>query len=225
MSDYRLAWHDEFEGSSLDTAEWDFRTDRKMWSTQQPQNVSVSDGRLMLAVKKEDVGKTHYTGGGIISKRLFRYGYYEARFKVPPGAGWHTSFWMMRGNAKGDTGSETAVEEIDVCENDSISPEKYSVNVHRWNPGPHVAMGGKTIHTPDLSKDFHIYGCEFTPQVLRFFFDGKLVQTVKATRFPNGEVAVWLTTIASGLGGTKSVDDAQLPAAAQIDYVRVFTRP
>jgi hypothetical protein len=25
----------------------------------------------------------HYTGAGIISSQLFRYGYYEARFKVP----------------------------------------------------------------------------------------------------------------------------------------------
>jgi beta-glucanase (GH16 family) len=47
-------------------------------------------------LKKEDRGKLHYTAGGVISKKTFKYGYYEARFRVPPGAGWHTSFWMMR---------------------------------------------------------------------------------------------------------------------------------
>jgi beta-glucanase (GH16 family) len=51
---------------------------------------------LRIALKKEDRGKLHYTAGGVISKKTFKYGYYEARFRVPPGAGWHTSFWMMR---------------------------------------------------------------------------------------------------------------------------------
>jgi len=37
----------------------------------------------------------HYTGGGIISKQTFKYWYFEARFKVPAGAGWHNSFWTM----------------------------------------------------------------------------------------------------------------------------------
>src|SRR5271170_861274 len=85
---YKLAWSDEFNNGKLDTNKWDFRTDSKMGSTQLPGNVSVADGKLLLAVKKEDVGGMHYTGAGIISKQTFKYGYYESRFKVPPGAGW-----------------------------------------------------------------------------------------------------------------------------------------
>lgn len=81
-------WSDEFNGDSLDTSKWVYRTDSKHWSTQLPQNVSLRDGRLILAVKKEEAGSKHYTGSGVISKEAFRYGYYEARFKVPPGAGW-----------------------------------------------------------------------------------------------------------------------------------------
>lgn len=221
---YKLVWSDEFNGDSLDTSKWDYRTDSKMWSTQLPQNVSVRDGKLILAVKKEDAGGKHYTGGGIISKQAFKYGYYESRFKVPPGAGWHTSFWMMLHNGQGGTGPTASAQELDVCENDSVHQTSYGVNVHKWNPKPHVAMGGKSVKTPNLSADFHVYGCEFTPGMVKYYFDGKLVQTVDVSEFKHSEQNIWLTTIASNLGGTKAVDDAKLPAAAEYDYVRFYEK-
>jgi len=221
---YRLVWSDEFEGSFLDNSNWDFRCDSKMWSRQKPGNVSVRDGKLILALKKEKDGKMDYTGGGVISKRSFLYGYYEARLKVPPGAGWHTSFWMMNHDGKGGTGSDKTAQELDVCENDSVNPCLYGVNVHRWNPKPHLSIGHKTISSPDLSKDFHIFGCEFTPEQVTYFLDGKAVQSVPATEFPHGEQNIWLTSIASWLGKTKAVNDTRLPATAEFDYVRFYQK-
>jgi hypothetical protein len=38
-SSYQLQWADEFNGSRLDPAAWDYRTDSKHWSTQLPANV------------------------------------------------------------------------------------------------------------------------------------------------------------------------------------------
>jgi len=221
---YRLVWADEFNEGKLDTNKWDYRTDSKMWSTQKPENVFVRDGKLILAVKKEDAGGKHYTGAGIISKRAFKYGYYESRFKVPPGAGWHTSFWMMKHNGQGGTGPTASAQELDVCENDSVNLTNYGVNVHKWNPQPHVAMGGKRIKTPDLSADFHTFACEFTPETVKYYFEGKLVQTVAVTNFAHSDQHIWLTTIASNLGKTKAVGDAKLPAAAEYDYVRFYEK-
>jgi len=229
MKAYKLAWADEFDGPALDAKKWDYRTDSRMWSTQKPENVEISDGTLKLWLKKEDAGDKHYTGGGVISKQAFRYGYYEARMKTPPGAGWHTSFWMMLHNGKSNTGPNAACQELDVIENDSIHNNSYAVNVHKWK-GEHVAFGTKTVKTPDLSADFHIFGCEFTPITVKYFFDGALVQTTKATYrgggnpdFDHGDQHIWLTSIASNLGGTKAVDDTALPAIAEFDYVRFFS--
>ena len=219
---YKLVWSDEFNGASLDTNKWDFRTDSKMWSTQLPQNVSVRDGKLILSAKKEDAGGKHYTGGGIISKQAFKYGYYESRFKVPPGAGWHTSFWMMLHNGHGGTGPTVSAQELDVCENDSVNLKYYGVNVHKWNPQPHVAMGGKDVTTPDLSAGLHTFGCEFTPESVKYYFEGRLVRAVAVTNFAHSDQHIWLTTIASNLGGTKAVDDIKLPASAEFDYVRFY---
>ena len=85
-----------------------------------------------------------------------------------------------------------------------------------------MALGGKHIKTPDLSAAFHVWGCEFTATELRHYFDGKLVHAIDATKLQHGDGNVWLTMIAAGLGGTKSVDEAHLPAFAEFDYVRVF---
>ncbi|MEY3895741.1 MAG: hypothetical protein RLZZ214_1261, partial [Verrucomicrobiota bacterium] len=219
VTGYKLAWSDEFNGAALDTAKWNYRTDTRFWSLQRAANVRVSSGSLYLDLKKETFGTTSYTGGGVISKKLFRYGYYEARMKVPPGSGWHTSFWMMKANRPA---TDTVAIELDAIENDSVTPLKYGVNTHRHLPTPHLTYGSKNVVTPSLNADYHVFGCEFTPTLIRYFFEGNVVQTVNATQFPHNDLNIWLTSIAAPLGGTTSVDDTQLPAAALFDYTRFF---
>lgn len=215
---YTLAWSDEFDGTALDTARWNYRTDTRFWSTQVPANVRVDGGFLALDLKKETVGSSAYTGAGVISKDVVRYGYYETSMKTPPGAGWHTSFWMMRYGA----GAAATILELDALENDSIKRTSYSVNVHRWQPS-HATYGTKTIAAPDLSAGFHTIGCEFMPSTVRYYLNGAVVQTVDATLFPHGDLNVWLTSIAAPLGGTTAVDDTRLPAVALYDYVRYYS--
>lgn len=218
---YGLIWADEFNDGKLDASKWNFRTDSKMWSTQKPENVSVADGKLRLTLKKEKAKGKEYTGAGVISKQEFKYGFYEARMKVPAGAGWHTSFWMMKHDTSGGTAPKVTCQELDVIENDSVHQQSYGVNVHRWK-GKHQAFGGKSVKTPSLSEDFHVFGCEFTPKTVKYFFDGALAQTVDVSKIEHGEQHIWLTSIASSLGGTKAVDDEKLPGIAEYDYVRFF---
>ena len=100
--------------------------------------------------------------------------------------------------------------------------ERYDVNLHRWKPEPHLALGHKRITTPNLAADFHVWGCEFTARRINYYFDGKLVRSVDATAIPHGPQNIWLTSIAAPLGGTKAVDDSELSGAAEFDYVRYF---
>ncbi len=219
VQNYTLAWSDEFNGTALDATSWDYRTDSKMWSTQQPQNVSVAGGNLVIDLKKEQAEKKNYTGGGVISKKQFEFGYFEARFKVPPGSGWHTSFWTMPYNASNTKPQGTA--ENDICEQDSVHTTKYSAGVIAW--GNHnKGVGRKYVKTPDLSADFHVWGCELTPTTVKYFFDGKLTHQADVSKVKIGPANIWLTCIASNLGGTYSVDGSKLPATAEFDYVRYF---
>lgn len=219
---YKLAWADDFNGHTLDQAKWVYRTDSKLLSTQTPKNVSVQDGYLVIALRKEDAAGKSYTGGGIISRQAFHYGYYEARLKIEAGSGWHSSFWMMGYNGKDTAGNEATLE-LDVIENQSESLLSYGVNTHRWTP-THLAMGHKTVQTPDLSKDFHVFGCEYSPDVIRYFFDGTLVTTVDVKGQPQGDMNIWLTSIAEAMGPNHGVDDSALPGKMIVDWVRFYTK-
>ena len=123
-----------------------YRTGERLLSYQKPENVSIANGLLRIALKKEDVGKCQYTAGGVISRQTFKYGYYEARFRCPKTAGWHTAFWTMQYFHNGDktNGVDFAqqvehgsgavkAQEIDICEQDSVNNRSYSAGVIDWS--------------------------------------------------------------------------------------------
>lgn len=220
--EYKLDFHDEFNSGKLDNARWNYRTDSKHWSTQVSNNVTLDNGTLRLNVRKESSEGKEYTGAGIISKKDFGFGYYEARFKIPKGAGWHNSFWLMKHDGTGGTGPSATTLELDICENDSRVAAGYNVNVHRWQ-GEHIQRGTKWIKTPKLSEEFHTWGCEYSAEDVKYYFDGHLVQTISIKDLPTGALNIWLTTIASFHGNTKKVDDSLLPGVFEIDYVRYYS--
>lgn len=225
---YELAWADEFDGAALDTNQWFYRLDSNWNSTQQAKNVSLNNGLLRIALKHESARGKNYTGGGVITKRNFVYGYYEARFKVPATLGWHTSFWMSaydetNPNKVGGIG----LHEMDVCEHDSWKHDSYTRALWMRKPkDPDHAPklpGWKRIPTPDLTKDFHVWGCEFTPTNVRYFFDGEEIQDWDVSAYQTGEQRIWLTSIAANISKkTGDPVDAELPAYAEYDYVRFY---
>lgn len=223
VSGYALAWNDEFDGGAIDSSKWGYRTDSKHLSTQKPENVSLKDGLLRLTLKKETANKKNYTGAGIVSQPVFKYAYYEARVKMPAGGGWHTSFWLMKHDGSGTTDFQMAAQGIVVAQNESVDHLSYAVKVDKYQE-PAACYGFLRLPTPDLSADFHVFGCEFTAETIKFFLDGVLVETVDATKFAHSEQNVWLSSIASHMGNTPKVDDSALPQESQFDYVRVFIK-
>lgn len=245
---YQPAWSDEFNAPTLDTNKWFYRTGERLLSLQKPENVSVANGMLRLALKKEDAGKVHYTAGGVISRETFKHGYYEARFRCPKGAGWHTAFWAMKYSPAGDQtygvdfaqlvergNGAVRAQEIDICEQDSVNHRSYSAGVNDWSGAsgkPPAGFGRKYFRSPreevpDFSADFHVWGCEFTPTEVKFFLDDTLTHQTDATKFPQAEQNIWLTCVGVLSGDPvkpKQIDDTALPAAAEYDYVRFYQK-
>jgi beta-glucanase (GH16 family) len=229
---YQLVFEDDFKGDGIDTRKWGFRLDSKLLSTQRPENVSVKDGNLEIALRKEPVGGKPYTGGGVISRRTFVYGYYEARFKTPPAEGWHTAFWSMRKNFPDQASRLPALLELDFCEQDGGDPHFYSFGIinqsryhqvknrQSWNAGRWVIE-----NAPDTSAGFHVWSCEFTPEKISFYFDGKLAKESSSVGFPHDEMSVWFSVIASKLKGDRWVDESKLPNVVLCDYIRVYQHP
>jgi hypothetical protein len=220
---YALAWQDEFDGATLDTAAWAYRTDSKEWSMQLPQNVSVGDGNLTLHLTRMAPGAAmKYAGAGVISRQAFSYGYFESRMRIMAGKGWHSSFWLMRHDGSGGTSPVAAKLELDIVENDAVDLRSYGITTHRWKDR-HEAFGHRQVEALPLT-DYHVYGCEYTPEMVHYFFDGELMQSVDIRALPQGELNIWLTSIASHLGPTDAVDTGRLPCHVDYDYVRYYRK-
>lgn len=228
---YRLKWSDEFEGSSLDTSKWMYRSDVKMDSSQRPENISVANGQLTIHLRKEAHREKGYTGGGVISRQRFRYGYYEARVKMHGASGWHQSVWAMYAGDGSTTYPQQMRTEIDAMEFDSDVTWKGHMGLIKWQgPGKNTSL----TCTPgvyrgalgfDASAGFHNYGFEWTPKEVKFYLDGDLRC---ALPYPPSEgehdlINFWLTAIAyEQLSG--KVDDAALPGKMLIDRAAFYER-
>lgn len=223
LSGYRLAFADEFS-QPIDWANgpWDPRTDVRGNSSQLAENVR-HDPALGAAVidleAQADRGKL-FTGGGLVSKQLMRYGYYETRVRINKGPGWHPAFWSMCGGADGVHRCQLA--EIDGFEIDSINPTKVIHNVfdHRA-PRRQVTSGWYDVGA-DLSQGWHVFGYDFDEAGVRFFVDGRqrAYLDYPAGPFVHDWMKVWLTAVA--YNDYPDVD--QLPATVAFDYFRYYEK-
>src|SRR6478752_1205119 len=63
-SGYQLMWSDEFNGSNVDTGNWNFEIGGHGWGNHEQEyyqavNATVSNGNLIIMGKKEDVQSNH----------------------------------------------------------------------------------------------------------------------------------------------------------------------
>ncbi|MER7176994.1 family 16 glycosylhydrolase [Streptomyces mesophilus] len=225
---YELIWADEFNTTSVDTSEWNYRTDTKGWSQQRPENVSVGGGAMTVHLcprSKSGAGCTqqvdsdeHYTGGGLISKRKTRYGYYETRVRTNTGSGWHSAFWAA------EAGSTAPRTEIDGFEIDSHVPHMARHNVIAWTQGTFTS-GIDDLYF-DSSADWHTYGFEWLEGSVAFYVDGvrKWSQPYAPGDYTHNFLNTWLTAIAYDANDSPGVDESALPGKVQFDYVRHYVR-
>ena len=225
---YLLEWSDEFDGNTLDTSKWAYRVDNKHRSIQLKENVSLKNGSLVLNLHqlKEPVEGKLASGAGIVTKRKFRYGYYEVKAKLGIGVdtdddgfaddGWHHSFWAMAANVKGQEVNTTYPDfrrtEIDCFENASDHQNEAESGLNRFTQ--HIIVWqadgkewGRLPKSPNditAPKNFnankwHTYGFEWDERKVTFFVDGEITHLAEypADQFEHDFVNVWLTAISA----------------------------
>lgn len=179
---YRLAWHDEFDGSSLDTAIWTAYAGPRRTAQNTPDAITVAGG--MLTVTTYSDGGTHFTGFlDTAGKLLWTYGWFEARVRFESSPGEWGAFWVSSpalGSLVGDPG--TAGAEVDIVEHrsrDSAGADisnSYVANVHWDGYGAdhrHDGGGGAPpAGAVPLQGGWHSYALLWTPSRYEFFLDG-----------------------------------------------------
>lgn len=244
-----LVWFDEFEDNSLDTNKWFRQTlgpSGGRWYNSELQhytnsttNSFVSGGNLHIVAKKETKTQNgvrlNYTSARLNSKYAFTYGRVDVRAKLPLGNGTWPAIWTLGKNIN-EVGAYFQTQgfgntnwpecgEIDIMEHGLHTTNSVSSALHT------PSSSGNTINTatkslPNVSKNFHIYSMNWSPNQITFMIDGNPYYTYKPSsknrsNWPFDKDQFLLLNIA--IGGFASNPDVNFTQSSMIiDYVRIY---
>jgi beta-glucanase (GH16 family) len=178
---------DDFDGAALDTSVWvpadtqksGYRIGKTCFDPD--RNISVADGELRLTVAKgragnacggaASIGTTH-VGAALSTWGEFAqtYGRWETRMRFPvqDTRGLWGGFWA---NPRDRVyGVWPASGEIDIAEWMSGMPDQVVPSLHYT--GRTTADTGWDCGVDDVTQ-FHTYAVEWSPEVMRFYYDGE----------------------------------------------------
>jgi beta-glucanase (GH16 family) len=229
----KLVWEEQFKSKELDLNNWNIElgdgcpncgwgnNERQLYTK---ENQKLVNGTLVITATKQE---EKYTSARITTKgkKEFKYGYFEARAKLPLGHGIWPAFWMLGANI--DTVGWPKCGEIDILE--YVGKERNIVFTSLHTQDSH----GNTINTKKTEIDgiesgFHIYGIDWNKEKIDFFVDGKLLYSFNPkdkneATWPFNQPFYFLINLAVGgnFGGPK-VDDAIFPQEFVVDYIKVY---
>ena len=221
---WKLAWHDEFEGTELDTSKWEApdcnrRTDR--WS---PEAVVLDGkGNLLLQTLPQKDGK--HRSGCVRTRRKFEhaFGYYVARIRLQSEPGHWTAFWLFNDSVNkvggnSDEGGRDGTE-IDIMEK-PWRDDRVQQTLHWDGYGEAHRSEGHIPKVPGVMEGYHTFSLYWTPEEYVFYVDGKETWRTKAGGVCQVPLYLKLSDEIGPWGG--DIKDAKLPDDFAIDYVRVY---
>ncbi|MCL2041488.1 MAG: glycoside hydrolase family 16 protein [Bacteroidales bacterium] len=189
------------------------------------KNVSVNNGNLVIQAERENYifnGKLYkYTSGSVTNYNSgMRFGYIEARIKLPYGKGLWPAFWTYQYATNPSNEAE-----IDIFEMlGHLPPNTMTTNLHtcyrKYNPNC-IENYYKEIVLPYNYTDWLTYAIEWTPTKFIWYVNGVAVRN-----FPNPEI-VDSVRIILGMGMEYDAHyqpDSTTPFPVQmlVDYVKVY---
>jgi len=234
-----LVWSDEFEGSSLKTADWGYDTGSGGWGnseleTYTASNATVHGGVLDIAAKS-DLTSARIKSRGLKS---FKYGKIVARIKCSQGTGSWPAFWMLGTSSD----SWPYQGEIDILEH--ANSDAYAYETSHWNSSGkstgtaynHASWGQttnnnywNTIQSLDVTA-WHTYAIEWTSSLIEFYVDDTKVMACDIGDASSGLDAFnypFYIIFNFAMGGAfpnvyNSSDFTGVPWHMYVDYVRVY---
>ena len=231
---YTLVWSDEFNGPEINRENWKYNKGGGGWGnveleyyTDRSENARIKNGMLVIEARKEDYEKYSYTSARMLTQGLqgWTFGRIEARIKVPFGQGIWPAFWMLGTGGGWPYGGEIDIMEI-------IGKEPYTLYNTIHGPGYSGAngVGSHKIFPYQFSDAFHVFAVEWEPDVIRWYMDGELTNTVTANQVPGNwvfnehEFFIILNVAVGGHWPGNPDDTTQFPQQMLVDYVRVYQR-
>lgn len=238
----KLIWADEFNGTNLDNAKWNYDIgngcpDLCGWGNNEQQyysnatdNVKVEDGVLKITAKEDTLGGLSYSSGKIHSQNKgdFRYGRIEARMKLPETQSIWSAFWLLP--TESTYGVWPRSGEIDIMELLGHEPNKVHGTIHTGLPWRFTGDNYTLPEPISFADSFHVFALEWGVDTIRWFVDDILYHEINSNAIgpwaPFQEDFYLILNVAVG-GNWPGFPDATtiLPQTMEVDYVRVYNTP
>ncbi|MDY3928225.1 MAG: glycoside hydrolase family 16 protein [Clostridia bacterium] len=196
---WKLIWHDEFDGCELDESKWFYRLNLggKRHETYIEDAISF-DGKsniIFHLVEKDGqyYSSTIQTGENYTDKPngesrkttpkfMHKYGYYEVRCKLQCEQPWWTAFWIQSPEvANEELPPEKAGVEVDIME--SFSPGRVIPHFNHWggygknhkftdSAGLNRVVSDADAFSVSLDE-YHTFACHWTKDGYTYYVDGK----------------------------------------------------
>jgi beta-glucanase (GH16 family) len=239
----KLIFEDNFNESVLNSSKWvpcywwntngcsNTGNKELQWFT--PDEILPQGNYLRLRARKRDFkasdGITYnYTSGIITTDRFgssgsprfaFKYGYVEARLKVPKGQGLWPAFWLLPVD-------HSWPPEIDILEVLGHEPNKVYTTFHWRDSGGVHRSAGQPWVGPDFSADWHTFAVRWQPDSIIWYVDGvERFRYSNRTYIPAKDMYLILNLSVGGIWPGPPDKNTQFPAYLDIDYVRVWQEP
>lgn len=239
--EWQLVWSDEFDADAMEpinAAYWTCEVGGHGWgnnqlehNTDRIENVAHDgQGHLVITAREESYRGNQYTSGrcNTMDKVEFTYGRVEARMKLPQGQGLWPAFWML--GADFPEVGWPASGEIDIMEYIGAEPRSTHGTVH--GPGFYGSggLGMRYIFDQPVAEDFHVFGIEWEPEIIRWTINGEVFHTITPETLYGGTWVFdhdFFLILNVAVGGTwpGSPDRTTVfPQEMLVDWVRVYQR-
>lgn len=148
---------------AFDEGYWDKSDHRMGRGYLEPSNVSVRRGKLAIKIPARTLN-----GGEVYTKKMYRYGSYGARMRVPYAPTSITGFFLYR--------SPDFEHEIDI---EIYNDHSRRIMFTTYSNGSRTHT--ETMRLPfDATTGFHRYHFRYEPRHVGFYVDGKLMKRWKS---------------------------------------------
>lgn len=237
---YTLVWQEEFDGSALNTANWNYETGTGSngWGNNELQyyreeNVEVGNGLLTITAKNEFFGGSNYTSSRITTegKKEFQYGRMDIRAAMPFGQGMWPAVWMLGNTFRTDGWPRCG--EIDIMEMVGGTVQGGGDNVthgtaHWYAESNSVKADegrGRVMPEP-LANNWHVYSIVWDANSITWYIDDNQYFALNTTsndftEFRNPFFFIVNCAVGGNWPGSPNANTT-FPQKMYVDYIRVF---
>ena len=217
---WALVWHDEFDGKKIDARKWEMPSGPRRDGFWSPDSFSLDgDGHLVMSVFRDEQGR--WIDGCLRSKGKYEKakGFFVARMKMHKEVGHWSAFWLYnQSEGNPGEGSKNGAE-IDIMEKPWLD-DQVNFAIHWDGYGAEHRSTAHVAKIPDVMEGYHTFALWWSDEAYIFYIDG--VEQWRTTADGICEEPLYLK-LSDEIGNwAGDIQNATLPDATLIDYVRVY---